>query len=110
MGLEADSRSTFYSWGIVWGLMSIVIGAICWILGDGRSLGVNPPISDNAKLGITLLGWPFIIDGFRVMFGRRSFMRWVYPYTLYAVGLALAVVLVIWIYNLSVSKHWLPLV
>lgn len=65
---------------------------------------MNPPISENAKLGITLLGWPYVIDGVRMMIGHRSFMRWVHRYALFALGLALVVALVIWVYNLLSLK------
>lgn len=97
MDPQADSRP--FSWGIVWGLLSLLAGLACWIIGDGKSAGVNPPISENAKLGVTLLGWPYVIDDVRMMGGRRSFMRRVYPWALYALGFALAVLLVIWIYD-----------
>jgi apolipoprotein N-acyltransferase len=88
---------------MVRGLVSLLVGTTCWIIGDGKSLGINPPISENVKLGITLLGWPYVIDGVRMLSGRRSFMRYVHRYGFYllcclAMGW-LAVFLVVWIYR-----------
>jgi len=87
----------------LWGFVAIAIGVTCWILGDGHSLGVNPPIPDLAKLSITLLGWPYIIDGVRVFFGHRSFMRNFHRYAFYILAvlalMALSVWLVMWLYE-----------
>jgi len=105
MGTEADFHPPYHHLRrMVWGLVSLLVGATCWVLGDGRSLGVNPPISDTAKLIITLVGWPYVIDGVRILRGHQSFMRRVYPYVLYALGLALAVCLVMWVYSLLSLK------
>jgi hypothetical protein len=86
-----------------WGVLSLAIGFGCWFIGDGKSLGVNPPIQENAKLAITLLGWPFIIDGVRMIVGYPSFMRHVYRYGFRAlcwVGAgALAVFAAMWTYD-----------
>ena len=71
----------------------------CWIVGDGHSVGVNLPIPDNAKLAITLLGWPLFIDGVRMMVGRGSFMRYVYRYGFYLLCFLTLCGLVIWIYE-----------
>jgi len=85
--------------GPVGGVASLLAGLICWIVGDGHSAGVDPPIPDSAKFVIVLLGWLYIIDGVRILTGRRSFMRFVYRYCLYLALGALSVALVIWLYG-----------
>ncbi len=89
----------FTYWRIVWGMASIVAGLACWIIGDGHSIGVNPPIPDGAKLAVTLLGWPLIIDGVRMLIGRRSFMRYVYHYGFYVLCILLLGGLLVWLYE-----------
>ena len=90
-------------WGRLWGLLILAIGVACWVIGDGHSFGVDPPIPDWAKLCITLLGWPYVIDGVRVVFGYRSFMRYFHRYAFYALAIAasaaFAVGLVTWLYE-----------
>lgn len=94
MDPQARSRPSPY-----WGLVSLTAGLICWILGDGHSIGVNPPIPENAKFAAVLFGWLFVIDGVRMLRGHRSFLRFVYSYGIYLVLCALAVFLMIWIYG-----------
>lgn len=96
------SRTSSYK-GPIWGLVSILAGLTCWIIGDGHSVGVNLQIPESAKLVITLVGWPYIIDGVRMMIGRQSFMRYLHRYAIYAFAFlvvgGLAVLLVMWIYD-----------
>jgi hypothetical protein len=74
-----------------WSLVYIPVGLACWVIGDGHSLGVNPPIPDWAKLGFVLLGWLYLIDGVRVFFGHGSFMKYVYRYGFYLLAITAAV-------------------
>lgn len=85
--------------GPVGGAASLLVGLICWIIGDGHSFGVDPSIPEGAKFAVVLLGWLYIIDGVRILTGRRSFMRYIYRYGLYLALGALGVALVIWVYG-----------
>ncbi len=86
-----------------WGWVAIVLGLVCWLIGDGHSLGINPPIPEAAKVAITLLGWTYLIDGVRVLRGHRPFMRRYSVYALSVVAglaaLCFLVWLVLWIYD-----------
>ncbi len=86
-----------------WGWVAIVLGLVCWLVGDGHSLGLNPPIPESAKVGIVLLGWAYLIDGVRVLRGHRPLLRRFTVYVFYAVAvvaaLCFAVWLVLWIYD-----------
>jgi hypothetical protein len=101
MDLQGGARR--FSWGVFWGpfwaVVSLVAGLACWIVGDGHGIGVNPPIPENAKLAVVLLGWLFIIDGVRMLRGHQSFMRYVYRYGFYLALGGLAILLVMWIYE-----------
>jgi Na+-translocating ferredoxin:NAD+ oxidoreductase RnfA subunit len=55
------------------------------------------PIPEFAKIPITLLGWPYIIDGVRVLFGRQSFMRKFSRYALYTLAVLTLIALVFWL-------------
>ena len=87
------------NWKLVWGLASIIVGLVGWTIGDGQSFGVNPPIPDNAKLAVVLIGWLYIIDGVRMWRGHRSYMRYIYRWGFYVIFAASAVAMVIWIYE-----------
>lgn len=106
MDPQPDSRPLSFR-SIFGSIASFAAGAVCFVIGDGKSLGVNPPIPEIAKLGIVLLGWVFIIDGVILMRGGRSFIlsvcRFVYRYGLYVLlwltlG-ALTVILGMWVYD-----------
>ena len=88
-------------WG--WGCAAIVIGLACWLVGDGHAVGINAPIPEAAKLAITLLGWPYMIDGVRVLLGHRPFMRKFHVYAFYVlaavVSIGLAAWFVVWLYD-----------
>jgi hypothetical protein len=77
----------------------MVAGVTCWLVGDGHYSGVDERIPENARTTITLFGWPLLIDGGRMLFGRRSFMRYVYRYGLYIALGAVALFLAWWVYD-----------
>jgi hypothetical protein len=82
-------------WG--WGCAALVIGLACWLVGDGHAVGINAPIPEGAKLAITLLGWPYMIDGVRVLIGHRPFMRKFTVYALYALAAVVLIGLAAWL-------------
>jgi hypothetical protein len=82
-----------------WALVYVPLALVCWVIGDGHSLGINPPIPDWAKLGIVLLGWLYLIDGVRVFFGHRSLMKYVYRYAFYGLAVGVSVGLAMWLYE-----------
>lgn len=82
-------------WG--WGCAAVVIGLVCWLIGDGHAVGINVSLPEGAKLAVTLLGWPYIIDGGRVLCGRNSFMRKLTVYALYVFAAIVSIGLAVWL-------------
>jgi hypothetical protein len=81
----------------VWGCAAIASGSVCWLIGDGHAVGINVPIPEAAKLAITLLGWPYMIDGVRVLIGHKPFMRGFTVYALYAFAGVVLIGLAAWL-------------
>ena len=60
-----------------WGFTALAIGLMCWLVGDSHTFNTDWWLPENGKLVITLIGWPYIIDGVRTLRGHTPFMRWI---------------------------------
>jgi hypothetical protein len=73
----------------LWTIPEFAVVAVCWVFGDGHSLGVGDSLPEWFKVTLVLTGWVVLIDGIRVLRGGRSYM----PILLMILGGLLALVL-----------------
>jgi hypothetical protein len=70
----------------LWAVPEFAVVAVCWVFGDGHSLGIGDSLAQWSKLTLVLAGWVVLIDAIRVLRGNRSYM----PMLLKALGALIA--------------------
>jgi len=73
----------------LWAVLEFAIVAMCWIFGDGHSLGIGDTLPELFKLALVFTGWAVLIDAIRILRGNRSYM----PILLKVLGVVLVLVL-----------------
>jgi hypothetical protein len=93
----------------LWAVPEFVLVAVCWVFGDGHSLGVGNSIPEYLKLTLVLIGWVILIDAFRILSGRRSYTPMLLMILGTLLGLGLCVGLLYWAYTSISIKGFIVL-